>query len=60
MNGIRNGKGKEYINGKLSFEGEFLNGKPWNGTAKLYYEDDDGNLIVEEEEIINGEWTHLE
>ena len=28
LNGIRNGKGKEYyFNGKLKFEGEYLNGK---------------------------------
>ena len=28
LNGIRNGKGKEYYpNGKLKFEGEYLNGK---------------------------------
>ena len=26
-NGERNGKGKEYYNGKLIFEGEYLNGK---------------------------------
>ena len=28
LNGIRNGKGKEYYNnGELKFEGEYLNGK---------------------------------
>ena len=42
-NGKKNGKGKEYIqsleyssDGKLIFEGEYLNGKRWNG--KLYGE----------------------
>ena len=34
-NGLLNGKGKEYYyNGKLFFEGEYLNGNKWNG--KLY------------------------
>ncbi len=28
----KNGKGKEYYdNGELKFEGEYLNGKRWNG-----------------------------
>ena len=27
LNGEKNGKGKEYRNGKLIFEGEYLNGK---------------------------------
>ena len=32
LNGVRNGKGKEYCkNGILEFEGEFSNGKRWNG-----------------------------
>jgi len=32
LNKKRNGKGKEYYNDKnLKFEGEFLNGKRWNG-----------------------------
>ena len=31
VKGKRNGKGKEYYdNGKLMFEGEYLNGKKWN------------------------------
>ena len=40
MNGKRwNGKGKEYsYNGKLEFEGEYLNGKR-NGFGKEYYPD---------------------
>jgi len=37
-NGIRNGKGKEYYNnGNLKFEGEYLNGKAWNGNGYLIY-----------------------
>ena len=33
--GKRNGKGKEYNdNGKLIFEGKYLNGKRWNGKGK--------------------------
>ena len=32
VNGLRNGKGKEYnFDGKLLFEGEYLNGLRWNG-----------------------------
>ena len=32
LNRKRNGKGKEYYkNGRLRFEGEYLNGKIWNG-----------------------------
>ena len=42
--GKRNGKGKDYING---FEGEYLNGKMWNG--KVY--DKKNNIIYE---VING------
>ena len=43
MNGEKNGKGKEYFkNGKIKYEGEFLNGKYLNG--KLY---DENNNIYE-------------
>ena len=42
MNGEKIGKGKEYHNGELKFEGEYLNGKKWNG--KIYEE---GNTICE-------------
>ena len=31
LNGERNGKGKEYDERKLKYEGEYLNGKIWNG-----------------------------
>ena len=40
-------KGKEYINGKLKYEGNYLYNEKWNG--KGY--DKDGNLIYE---LING------
>ena len=44
LNGKRNGKGKEYYNnGKLEFEGEYLDDKRWNG--KGY--DIPNNLIYE-------------
>ena len=44
LNGEIQGKGKEYFkNGKLSFEGEYLNGYRWNG--KGY--DENGNLQFE-------------
>ena len=44
------GKGKEYFNGELSFEGEYLNGKR-NGKGKEYYEN--GNIKFEGE-YLNG------
>ena len=47
LNGKRNGKGKEYINGKLEFEGEYLNGKR-NGKGKEYI---NGKLVFEGEFI---------
>ena len=44
LNGIKNGKGKKYYdNSKLKFDGEYLNGKKWNG--KGY--DRKGNVIYE-------------
>ena len=39
INGKRNGKGKEYnheLYNKLIFEGEYLNGKRWNGKGEEY------------------------
>ena len=41
-NRLRNGKGKEIYEGKLEFEGEYKDGKKWNG--KIY---DYGNNIYE-------------
>ena len=35
INGIKNGKGKEYVNGILIFEGEYMNGKK-SGRGKEY------------------------
>ena len=42
LNGLRNGKGKQYSFGQLDFEGEYLNGLK-NGKGKKYY--DDGSLL---------------
>ena len=52
INGIRNGKGKEYdkYNGTLIFEGEYLNGKR-NGKGKEYNEF--GKLLYDGE-YLNG------
>ena len=36
LNGIKNGKGKEYYKEKLIYEGEFLNGER-NGKGKEYH-----------------------
>ena len=43
-----NGKGKEYKNCKLIFEGEYLDGKRWNGKGKEYHLQQD-KLIFEGE-----------
>ena len=54
LNGVRNGKGKEYDknNGNLLFEGEYFNGKKWNGIYKEYYNYE--NLIKFEGEYLSG------
>jgi len=41
LNGKKNGVGKEYYNNKLLFEGEYKNGRRWNG--KSY--DNDNNIM---------------
>ena len=55
MNGKRNGKGIEYwINGDLIFEGEYLDGKIWNGKGKKRC----GFNSMFQGEILNGkEWN---
>ena len=40
-------KGKEYINDRLEYEGEYLYNKKWNGNGY----DENGNIIYE---LING------
>ena len=35
---MKNGKGKEYYNNKLIFEGEYFNDQRWNGIGNKYYE----------------------
>ena len=61
----KNGKGKEYSDGKLSFEGEYLNGEKngiqydnkgnkyeiKNGNFKIKQYDHDGNILFEIEKI---------
>ena len=52
-NGERNGKGKEYFNGKLIFEGEYLNWKKWNGKGynnnnQIIYELKEGRGFIKE------------
>ena len=53
-NGIINGKGKEYyVNDKIKFEGEYHNGKRWNGIGydtkgNKVYELKEGNGFVKE------------
>ena len=37
LNGVKNGKGKEFKHNRLIFEGEYLNGKR-NGNGKEYYD----------------------
>ena len=55
-NGKRNGKGKEYDRNGVIFEGEYFNGKRWNG--KIYYlnnqsELKDGKGFIIEKNIYN-------
>ena len=41
LNGVFHGKGKEYyLNTNLKFEGEFFNGKWWNGKLFDYFSDE--------------------
>ena len=64
IKGIRNGYGKDYFDDRrIIFEGEYLNGKRWNGKGAKYYIDgrkqsdtryDNGNLYVEIDEIKEG------
>ena len=57
----KNGKGKEYnyLNDKLEFEGEYLNGKKWNGNGyningNIEYKIKDGKGYIKEYNL-NGE-----
>jgi len=54
INGKGSAKEYYYYNGKLIFEGEYLNGKR-NGKGKEYQEQS-GNLIYEGE-YLNGKWN---
>ena len=54
LNGQRNGKGKEYFEGKLFFEGEYVNGLR-NGKGKEYYEN--GKLAFEGEYLYGNKWA---
>ena len=54
VNGERNGKGKEYDNGKLKYEGEYLNGER-NGKVKEYY--GDGKLKFKGEYLNGKKWS---
>ena len=52
LNGKKNGKGKEYDDGDLIFDGEYIKGKRWNGRGKEF---DSFNNQIFEGEYINGE-----
>ena len=52
MNGKRNGKGKEYYKGKLSFEGEYLYNKRREGKEYI-----NGILEYEGEYLCNKKWN---
>ena len=47
LNGEKNGKGKEYYEKEILFEGKYLNGKKWNGKI----DDNSNNLIYELKDI---------
>ena len=44
VNGIKEGKGKEYLGDKLLFEGVYKQGKRWNGNGIEYY---GGKIVFE-------------
>ena len=55
LNGEIEGKIEEYdLRGKILFEGEYLNGKKWNGKRNNYSYD--GKLIFEEEYLNGKRW----
>ena len=56
LNGMRNGKGKEYYLGELKYEGEYLNGKK-NGKGKEY--DEKERLIFEGEYLNDLMWKGI-
>ena len=68
----KNGKGREFFdNGSLKYEGEYLNGKKWNGKGYNYESNDiiydikdgkgdikeynDNGILIFEGEYLNGE-----
>ena len=53
-NGRRNGKGKEYFEDILIFEGEFYNGERWNGIGKYWQKIGDKLFITFDGEYKNG------
>jgi len=54
LNGLRNGKGKEYNYDNLVFEGEYLNGFR-NGKGKEY--DSNGDIVFEGEYLNDKKWN---
>jgi len=55
LNGVKNGKGKENIQNELFFEGEYLDGKRWNGIIKITKVDRYGNETIYEGELKDGQ-----
>ena len=54
---LYNGKGAEYYKGEKTFEGEFRNGKKWNGKGKSFEYNEFGKKVVEYEgEFLEGKW----
>ena len=51
INGLENGRGKEYDGVRINFDGDYLNGKRWNGKGKEF--DKKGNLTFDGK-YING------
>ena len=53
LNGLKNEKGIDYTkDGKVEFEGEYLNDEKWNG-KETFYNEESYEIFVEE--YINGE-----
>ena len=49
------GKVKEYLNGDLIFEGEYINGKIWNGKGKEF--NSYGKKVFEGEYLNGKKWN---
>jgi len=57
LNGEKNGKGKEFLNGTIIFDGEYQNGKRKNGKEYYYENGNEGKLKYEGEYLFGEKWN---